>query len=346
MTQWSRRNLLRTAGAAGLVPLISGLGTSASFADEPIELQVGVQRGAIGAIKVGLAEVQAKYGLRYDQRTFNDATSVILAMAQKELDLGNITAQHIVRAMDQGIKLSVVIGYAGGYNVIVANPDVPVEKGDAAGFIALVNKRKSQGSKVKFGVPTGSQQHLKLITFLTKNGLSPEKDVDIVNVTFPDHVRALDGRQVDFVVTISSFAALAMVKHVGKLFEHLYGDGYGRWELGFAVRNDLIENKPAVVQKVVDSFYGAMGLFMGDVSKRIAYEKQKSGFPPAAVELDQREFVHITPHIVIEDIKRTAKEMANVGWTKRDLSGEVEKYVNFTFLEKTTGQPESKLRTF
>jgi NitT/TauT family transport system substrate-binding protein len=344
----SRRNWLKLAAAAGSTPLVAGLSAVSAQGQTggSTDLRIGVQRGAIGAMKVGLAEVQSTYGLRYDQRTFNDATAVILAMAQKELDLGNVTAQHVVRAIDQGIELSVVVGFGGGFNVMLTNPDISLAKNDVAGFTDLAHKRLAQGNRLKIGVPTGSQQHLKLITFLKNQKMDPDKDVDIVNVTFPEHVRALDGRQVDVVLTLSSFAALAIDKGAGKLFQHIYGPGYGRWELGFAVRNDLIRDKPEVVQKSVNSFVGAMKVFSTDMPKRIAYEQRESSFPPGAVALEQREFVQLTSHIVVDDIKRTAKEMAEAGWTKRDLSDQVEKYVNFSFLTKTTGQSEAQLRTF
>lgn len=342
---WSRRKFLHIAG--GTMPLLSGVASGRALAQAaPVELRAGVQRGAIGALKVALAEVQSQFGLRYDQRTFNDATAVILAMAQKELDVGNITAQHVVRAIDQGIPLSVVVGYGGGYNVLVGNLDLPIGANDPAAFSDLARKRLGQGNRLKIGVPTGSQQHLKLITYLQAQKLDPDKDVDVVNITFPDHVRALDGRQVDLVMTISSFASLAIVKGAGKLVQHLYGPGYGQWELGFAVRNDLIQDKPEVVQKFVDSFVAATNLFKNDVAKRIAYEQRDSSFPPDAVAMEQRDFFHLSTHVVVDDIKRTAREMAAAGWTKRDLSGDVDKFVDLKFLAKTTGEPETALRTF
>jgi ABC-type nitrate/sulfonate/bicarbonate transport system substrate-binding protein len=333
-----------TAASASL----SGLGLSGPAFGQaaPVVVRDGVQRGAIGAIKSALLEVGPKHGLTYDLKTFNDATAVILAMAQKELEMGNVTAQHVVRAIDQGIDLSVVVGWGGGYNVLVTNPDVALKKDDIAGFKALVASRKAANNKLKIGTPTGSQQHLKLIYFLKENKVDADKDVDVINVTFPDHPRALDGRQVDMVMTLAPFASLAIVKGSGKLFYHVYGKSYGQWEIGFAVRRDLIKDKPDLVQKIVDSHVDGMKMFMDDMPKRLELEKRQSGFPPPVIEMEQRDFLKLTYKVAINDIKRTAREMAEVGWVKRDLSGEVDKYVDLRFLEKTTGLSKAQLSVF
>ncbi|MGE4339166.1 MAG: hypothetical protein AB7E55_24805, partial [Pigmentiphaga sp.] len=89
-------------------------------ANDVTEVRHGLQRGAMGALKTTLPIVQEKYGLRYDQLIFNDATAVILAMDQGEIDLGNLAAQHVVRAIDQGMELVLVAGWGGGYNVLMA----------------------------------------------------------------------------------------------------------------------------------------------------------------------------------------------------------------------------------
>lgn len=348
MSTFSRRSYLKGVGltamaaSAGVIKMPS----LALAQDAPVVLRHGVQRGAIGAIKSGLADVEAKYGLKYDQKTFNDATAVILAMAQKELDLGNVTAQHVVRAIDQGIELTVVSGWGGGYNVMLSNADINLKKDDIEGFKALVASRKAANNKLKIGTPTGSQQHLKLIYFLKRQNIDSEKDVEVVNISFPDHARALDGRQVDMVMSLAPFVSLAIVNGAGKLFYHVYGPNYGQWEIGFAVRNDIVQSKPEIVQKIVDSHVAAMKMFMDDMPKRLELEKRQSSFPPAVIEMEQRDFLKLSYKIAIDDIKRTAREMAEVGWVKRDLSSEVEKYVDLRFLEKATGLSKSQLSVF
>src|SRR5262245_18818754 len=71
-------------GKAGLAA--AGLALLAGQAAAQDVVRHGLQRGALGALKVTLPMVQDKYKLKYDLKTFNDSTTVILALEQKELE--------------------------------------------------------------------------------------------------------------------------------------------------------------------------------------------------------------------------------------------------------------------
>ena len=83
---------------AGIAMVAVGVALLAGQAAAQDIVRHGLQRGALGALKVTLPMVQDKYKLKYDIKTFNDSTTVILALEQKELEIGNLTAQHVVRA--------------------------------------------------------------------------------------------------------------------------------------------------------------------------------------------------------------------------------------------------------
>lgn len=306
----------------------------------------GLQRGALGALKVTLPMVQDKYKLKSDLKTFNDSTTVILALEQKELEMGNLTAQHVIRAMDEGMNLVVVIGWGGGYNVLFGGKDMALARDDFAALKALVAARRTAGNKLKIGVPTGSQQHLKLSYLLKNLGIDGGKDVDIVNIPFPNHVRAVDGKEVDMAMTLASFAALAVNATGAKVYHHLYGAGAGRWEIGQAVRRDLVKDKPEFVQRIVASHVEAMRMFVDDTAKQIEFEQKESTFPKPVVEMIQKDFLRLTIKVTIDDIKLTAKQMHEVGWAKKDHSADVEKYVDLSFLAKATGMSEQELKGF
>ena len=312
----------------------------------PIEVRNGGMRGFLGMLKVSLAKIQDKHGVRYDNKIFNDATTTVLAMERGELEMGNVTAQHLIRAIDEGIPIVLVVGLGGGYNVLVAGSDVKVPQGDMKALKGLIDERRRSGNKLKIGVPTGSQQHLKLTHLLMGMGVNPEKDVDVVNIPFPGHPRALEGRHVDMTMAVAPFAALMIQSGVGRLFHHVYGPGVGRWEVGYAVRKDLVEKNPDLVQRIVSSHVEALGSLMNDVSRQVELEAQESSFPKPAIELVQRDFVKLTYRMSIADLKRTAKQMYDVGWTKSDHSSKVESYVDFRFLEKATGEPRARLAEF
>jgi ABC-type nitrate/sulfonate/bicarbonate transport system substrate-binding protein len=331
---------------AGLAVAAMGLALTADPAAAQDVVRHGLQRGALGALKVTLPLVQQKYNLKYDLRTFNDSTTVILAMEQKELEMGNLTAQHVVRAIDEGMSLVVVIGWGGGYNVLFGGKDFPLARDDFAGLKKLVADRKAAGNKLKIGVPTGSQQHLKLTYLLKNNGIDSAKDVDILNIPFPNHIRSVDGKEVDMAMTIAPFAALAVSTTGAKVFHHVYGKDAGQWEIGQAVRTDLVKQKPDLVQRIVSSHVDAMKMFVADVAKQVEFEQKETTFPKPVVEMIQKEFLRLTIKVTIDDIKLTAKQMFELGWAKKDHSAEVEKYVDLSFLAKATGMSEQELKGF
>lgn len=335
-------NGLRLAGIA--LAVTAGLGGAALA--QGSDIRYGLQRGAMGALKQTLPEMATKQGIKYDYKIFNDSTAVILAMEQKQLEIGNLTAQHMVRIADEGMNLVLVAGWGGGYNVLITGPDVNLKKDDLPGLKRLTEDRKAANKKLKIGVPTGSQQHLKLVYLLSGNGINPDRDVEIVNIPFPNLPRALDGREIDLAMVIAPFAAMAMNGGSGKMFHHVYGPGTGKWEIGFAVRKDLVDNNPDLVQKIVNSHVEAMKTFLTDVPKQIELEMKEGTFPKPVVDMTQTDFLRFSYRMDIEDLKRTAKQMYEMGWAKKDHSDSIEKYVDFRFLEKATGETKAQLSKF
>lgn len=336
----TRKLLLALAiGIAGTLP-------AAVQADNVTEVRHGLQRGAMGALKVTLPIVQDKYGLRYDQLIFNDATAVILAMDQGEIDVGNLAAQHVVRAIDQGMDLVLVAGWGGGYNVLMAGKQIDLERDDFKGFKALVDERKAARQPVRIGVPTGSQQHMHLLYFLEDIGVDAERDIQIVNIPFPSLPRSLDSGEVDFVMSLAPFSAMIVDGNMGSTFHHLYGGDRGQWEIGFAVPRSMIQKDPDLVQKIVDSHVEALNLFKDDLEMQVKYETAEGSFPQSIVEIVQGEFLSHTYRIDIEDIQRTARMMHELGWTRSDHSQAIEDYVDFSFLEKATGESRDQLSQF
>ena len=341
---WSGLKMTSLAAALAAGAILAGAAPEA-LAQTP-EVRYGLQRGAMGALKQALPAAADKQGIKYDYKIFNDSTAVILAMEQKQLEMGNITAQHLVRAIDEGMNLVLVAGWGGGYNVLIQGPDMKLAKDDLAGFKKLVEERKAANKKLKIGVPTGSQQHLKLTYLLTGNGINPDRDVEVLNIPFPNLPRALDGREIDMAMSLAPFSAMAINGGSAKLFHHVYGEGTGKWEIGYAVRKDLVQQNPALVQKIVSSHVDALRTFVSDVDKQVELEMKESNFPKPVIDMTQRDFLRLTYRISVEDIKRTAKQMYEVGWAKKDHSADVEKYIDFSFLEKATGESKAQLMGF
>src|SRR5436305_2110706 len=110
----SRRTFTLASGslAAGAA-FGSLLGRPARAADT---VRHGIQIGGLGALRTTLPDAAKKYDITYDVKDFRDSTSVLLAVEQGELDVGNSTIQHLIRAISEGIPVKWVCGWGGGYN--------------------------------------------------------------------------------------------------------------------------------------------------------------------------------------------------------------------------------------
>jgi NitT/TauT family transport system substrate-binding protein len=297
----------------------------------------GIQIGALGALRTTLPETAAQQDLKYDYKDFRDSTAVLLALEQGELEIGNTTTQHLIRAISEGIPVKWVAGWGGGYNVLVARKGLKVDPGDTAALKTLIASSKQGGKPVAIGVPTGSLQHAKLSVFLKSLSVDPEKDVQIANIPFPNHPRALEAAEVDLAMTLSAFGAIAIDKGDGFLFAHLFGGNFGKQEVGFIVTGKLIADKPDLVQRIVNSHVAAMNMFIGKPEKQIEFERKYSRLPEAVINMQERQFLQYSYRTNVSDIKSMARELHQLGWVKEDYGNKVESCLDLRFLAKATG---------
>jgi NitT/TauT family transport system substrate-binding protein len=324
---------LTTVGTSSLVSTVAR-------ADDAI--RHGIQIGALGALRIMLPSIETKYGLKYDVKDFRDSTAALLALDQGELDVANTTNQHLVRAISEGMDVVWVCGWGGGYNVLVARKGLDLPAADEA-LRAVILRRKRERKPIKIGVPTGSMQHAKLSFYLKSFGIDGERDTEIVNIPFPNHPRALEAGEVDMAMTLCAFGAIAIDKGDAKLVRHLFGDKSGKQEIGFIVNRKLARDKPELVQRIVASHVEAMDRFTGNTDLRIELERKYSRLPDAVIAMQERQFLTYNYRTNIVDLKAMAKQLRNLGWMKEDYSDRIDKYVDFAFLAKATGQSQAEL---
>jgi NitT/TauT family transport system substrate-binding protein len=336
-TVWLASLSLMAIGAGGL---------AATYTRRDDTVRYGVVIGALGALRTALPSVEKKYGLKYDMKDFRDATSTLLALDQGELDVTNATSQHLVRAISEGMDVVWISGWGGGYNVLVARKGFDAPMADDAALTAAIMARKQQGKPVTIGVPTGSMQHAKLSINLKSLGIDGERDAQIVNIPFPNHPRVLEAGEVDMAMTLCVFGAIAIDKGDAKLVRHLFGDESGKQEIGFIVNRRLTRDKPELVQHIVSSLVEAMDTFTGNTDLRIELERKYSRLPDAVIAMQERQFLKYNYRTNVADLKAMAKQLRELGWVKEDYSDRVDKYMDFTFLAKATGQSPVQLSTW
>jgi NitT/TauT family transport system substrate-binding protein len=332
--------------------VLSAVGAAAALPTMPQQAQAadtfreGLQIGAMGALRTTLPAIDKKYDLTFDAKDFRDSTSVLLAIEQGELEIGNTTTQHLIRAISENIPVKWLCGWAGGYNVLVSRKGLDLKANDADALKSLAASRKQSGKALVCGVPTGSLQHAKLAIYLKSIGIDPDKDVQIANIPFPNHPRALEAAEVDLAMTLSAFGAISINKGDAVLFLHLFGGSFGKQEIGFIVTEKLMKEKPALVQRIVNAHVESMKMFMEQPDKQIEFERKYSRLPDPVIVMQEREFLHYNFRTNVADIKRMAKELHQLGWVKEDFSPKVDGFIDMSFVAKASGLPATELSTW
>jgi NitT/TauT family transport system substrate-binding protein len=306
----------------------------------------GLQIGAMGALRTTLPAAGKKDDFILDVKDFRESTSALLALEQGELEIVNTTTQHLIRAISENIPVRWVCGWGGGYNVLVSRKGLDLKPNDGAALKSLAASRNQSGKPVTIGVPTGSMQHAKLVIYLKSIGIDSDKDVQIANIPFPNHPRALEAGEVDLAMTLSAFGALAIEKGDAALFLHLFGEGFGKQEIGFIVNEKLIKEKPALVQRIVNAHIQAMKTFMGQPENQIEFERKYSRLPDPVVAMQERDFLKYNFRTNIADIKTMARELYRLGWVKEDFGPKVDSFVTLSFVAQVSGLSLAELSTW
>src|SRR5262245_25604397 len=337
----TRRDCGMALGAAvGGIALPSMLARQARAADT---FREGLQIGAMGALRTTLPAGAKQYDLAFDAKDFRDSTSVLLAIEQGELEIGNTTTQHLVRAISENIPVKWVCGWAGGYNVLVSRKGLNLKPNDVAALKTEAVARKQSGKPLVFGVPTGSLQHAKLAIYLKSIGIDPDKDVQIANIPFPNHPRAMEAAEVDMAMTLSAFGAISINKGDAALFLHLFGGNFGKQEVGFIVTEKLIKERSEFVQRIVNAHVDVMKTFMGQPDKQIEFEKKYSRLPDAVIAMQERDFLRYNFRTNVADIKIMARELHQLGWVKEDFGPKVDSFIDLSFVAKASGLSPAEL---
>jgi NitT/TauT family transport system substrate-binding protein len=300
----------------------------------------------MGALRTTLPAAGKKDDFILDVKDFRDSTSVLLAIEQGELEIGNTTTQHLIRAISENIPVRWVCGWGGGYNVLVNKKGLDLKPNDGVALKSLAATRKQSGKPMLIGVPTGSMQHAKLAIYLKSIGVDPDKDVQIANIPFPNHPRALEAGEIDMAMTLSAFGAMAIEKGDAALFLHLFGGNFGKQEIGFIVAEKLIKEKPALVQRIVNGHVEAMKSFMGQPEKQIEFERKYSRLPEPVIAMQERDFLRYNFRTNIADVKTMARELHQLGWVKEDWGPKVDAFIDLTFVSKASGLSPAELATW
>lgn len=354
----SRRAFLRLGGfglaAAGLAacaaPSPSAAPTSAPkaaapAAKKPVDLRVGHLSRQLGNLVTLYPEVGPKHGVNFDVVLFQDGAALLQALSTGDVLLAGPTKVQLVQAMERGVDLVMIVGYAGGYATYIAGKGVNVKPGDWGSVKSVAAERKAKGESFKIGVPTASLQHIILLQQLQAAGIDAAKDVEILNVPFAEHANAVGAGQLDMAGALALFGAAALLQDKASLFKHATDTPLGHFEVGFVTTRKLIKERPADIQAIVNAHYEAMTNIANDPTHGLAREVAYTELPEAVVKKTY-EFLTFDPRVDVGAIRATEATMRQLGLHKEDLSGKVPEYVDLSFLAKASGKSVEALSTW
>ncbi len=339
---FSRRSFIKTAGALG-AGLALGPFISREAWGQPV-FKIGLLPRTHSFLVLGYPEVERKYNIKFEYVPAFETLTAIVAVSGGSLHGANATPQHIFQIIREKLDVVAVCTMTGGWIEFDIRSNIPVKYGDFAGLKAYIQRRKREGKPFKIAAPTGSYQHLMLLWQFKRHGIDM-KDVEVLSLIFPEHGKVLELGQVDMVSTVSPFGAFPTVKGKAKVFYYPYDAPSGKNSIMLVVRGKDIRERRDFVQAAVSATVDLIKRAKRDPDWVFKVYAKDTGMPEPMLKHYLKN-VDFTYHMDVNDMKGAARMLYEMGWAKRDLSGEIGKAVDFSFLEKATGLSRRELSTW
>lgn len=171
--------------------------------------------------------------------TFTNPADQKAALMAGSLEMCGTTLAHAIHSAVMGQPVVVVAALCNKSSALVVAKDGPIQSASDL-----------KGKKI--GYVPGTMHEILLRETLTRNGISPQRDVRLVRVDFFDMGTALARGSIDAFLSGEPFPALAVTQGYGRILTYpYYGDAVGTINAGMMVRRDSIEKHPERVAALV-----------------------------------------------------------------------------------------------
>lgn len=330
------RSIRSLASALALLLSLTG----AAFAQNKPTIKLGYAKCA-HCTPLALVPDYAK-DAKIEAIGFNTGNDVLTALISKSIDVGQITYLHYVTGLDKGFDLVAISGQVSGGSQILASDKLPVSANDWAGLRKLVAERKAAGNPLKVAASRGNAQDIHMRGAFAQQGIDM-KDVEFVNIPNPsDHAQALRRGEVDLICSVEPFAIQIRQVGAGKFFAFPYDQPAGNLTNLILTRSDVIASNRKGVQATVSAIVKVDEFIAGDHAAWANVITRVTGLDKAiadaAIQNLQPDFgMHKRQALAI------ASMMKDLRYISKDVSAEVAKNMDYSFLEAATGKPVSEL---
>ena len=331
-----RRLTLALACSVGL-----GLSLHAQAQTAPIKIKMAYAKCA-HCLSMAMVPGLAK-GVEIEAINFNSGNDALTALVSKSVDIAQVTYLNFVSGLDKGLDLVAVSGQVNGGSELLVGKDSPLAPDDWAGLKKMIADYKAQGKPFRIAASRGNAQDLHMRGELVKNGISPTRDVQFINIpNYSDHAAALQRGEIELIGTVEPFASQIRMSGIGKHFNYPYDQAAGRLTNLILPRSDGIKEKPEAVRQTVASVVRLVEVLDKDKQGWIDSIVKGTGLDRAvATEALKNAYPDIT--MKRGTTKAIAEMMLDLKYISRDVSADIDKNMNYTFLMQATGKPASAL---
>ena len=162
------------------------------------------------------------------------------ALLAGSLDMCGTTLAHAIHSASMGQPVVVVAALCNKCSALVVRKGGPVKK------VADLKGKK-------IGYVPGTMHEILLREALTRNGLSPDRDVHLMRVDFFDMGTALARGGIDAFLSGEPFPTMVVDQEFGEILSYpYYRESIGTINAGMLVRREMIEKNPERVQALVN----------------------------------------------------------------------------------------------
>ena len=311
------------------------------------------QAQAVPEIKLGYAKCahctplsltpQNAANVKLEAIGFNTGNDVLTALLSKSIDVAQVTYLHYATALDKGFDVVAVSGQVNGGSQILVGNDLPIKENDWAGLKKVIADYKAAGKPFRVAASRGNAQDIHMRGAFAKQGIDVNKDVQFINIPNPsDHVQALRRGEIELICSVDPFATQIRQLNAAKFFAYPYDQAAGKLTNLIVTRSDVIAGKSKGVEetvraivKVNDLMTADKGLFVDTIQKVTGLDKAIAAGAVENLYPDYR--MYRAPAVAIGAMMRDLK------YINSDVSGAIEKHMDYRFLEAATGKPKSAL---
>jgi sulfonate transport system substrate-binding protein len=321
-----RRMLLRGLSALGLM---AALPAETMAQSAPATLTVGYQKVGHLAPVVLIADDLRKQGVEIKLVEFARYADARTALLAGSLDVASVGPADLAIALANGSSNMVgIMGVGSSPKYVIGRNGTRFDSWDDI-----------KGKKI--AIAPGSAVWFQFAATLIEKGI-PYNSFNAVNIQGggANFDSALQKGEVDAVMTWEPFESIAVMKGYGYFARNLdysTSKAVGA-ELGMLVASKAAATqKRAAVQSFVSAYVAKMKELEGSTAKFGAAIALLTGLEPD-VSLAVAEVIKLGPVITPDQIKRQAKAFNELGVIPKDVSGEIDKYWDGSFLDTAMQQ--------